>query len=133
MNWSQRLQGVDNTGVAYVVGGRPRELLVRPSATRMASYGIAALDLSRASRRRTSASWPAASTRNDQDVRVQAGQFIGDARELRSLVVGVWSGRPVYLRDVADGQDGPAEFADYVRFHRGLAWDHRRRRGPRAA
>ena len=27
-----RLQGVNNAGFAYVVGGRPRELLIRPSA-----------------------------------------------------------------------------------------------------
>ena len=45
-----RLQGVNNAGLSYVVGGRPRELLIRPSATRMASYRISALDLSRAFR-----------------------------------------------------------------------------------
>jgi multidrug efflux pump subunit AcrB len=124
-----RLQGVDNAGVAYVVGGRPRELLIRPSATRMASYGIAALDLSRAIQASNASVVAGTFDRNDQDVRVQAGQFIGDARDVQDLVVGVWSGRPVYLRDVADVKDGPGEFADYVRFHRGLAWDHPKEEG----
>ena len=41
-----------------------------------------------------------------------------------NLVVGVWNGRPVYMRDVAEVRDGPGEFEDYVRFHRGLAWTH---------
>jgi multidrug efflux pump subunit AcrB len=67
--------------------------------------------------------------RNDQDVRVQAGQFIADAQDLRNLVVGTWNGRPVYLRDVAEVTDGPGEFLDYVRFHRGLAWDHPKEEG----
>jgi multidrug efflux pump subunit AcrB len=119
-----RLQGVDNAGLAYVVGGRPRELLIRPSAARMASYHVAALDLSRAIQGSNSSVLAGTFDRNDQDVRVQAGQFLGDAQDVRNLVVGTTNGRPVYMRDVADVTDGPGEFLDYVRFHRGLAWDH---------
>src|ERR1035441_4287562 len=93
-----RLQGVENAGVAYVVGGRPRELLIRPSAARMASYRIAALDLSRPIQASNSSVLAGTFDRNDRDVRVQAGQFIADARDLQSLVVGASNGRPVYLR-----------------------------------
>jgi multidrug efflux pump subunit AcrB len=124
-----RLQGVENAGVAYVVGGRPRELLIRPSAARMASYRIAALDLSRAIQASNSSVLAGTFDRNDRDVRVQAGQFIADARDLQNLVVGASNGRPVYLRDVAEVRDGPGEFLDYVRFHRGLAWDHPKEKG----
>jgi len=124
-----RLQGVDNAGVAYVVGGRPRELLIRPSAARMASYRIAALDLSRATQASNSSVLAGTFDRNDRDVRVQAGQFIADARDLQNLVVGASNGRPVYLRDIAEVRDGPGEFLDYVRFHRGLAWDHPKEEG----
>jgi multidrug efflux pump subunit AcrB len=124
-----RLQAVDNAGAAYVVGGRPRELLIRPSATRMASYHVAALDLTRAISASNSSLQAGSFDRSDRDVRVQAGQFIADARDLQNLVVGAWNGRPVYLRDVADVEDGPGEFQDYVRFHRGLAWDHSKEEG----
>lgn len=124
-----RLQGVENAGVAYVVGGRPRELLIRPSAARMASYRIAALDLSRAIQASNSSVLAGTFDRNDRDVRVQAGQFIADARDLQNLVVGASNGRPVYLRDVAEVRDGPGEFLDYVRYHRGLAWDHPKEEG----
>ena len=124
-----RLQGVENTGVAYLVGGRPRELLIRPSAARMASYRISALDVSRAIQGSNSSVLAGSFDRNDQDVRVQAGQFIADARDLQNLVVGASNGRPVYMRDVAEITDGPGEFTDYVRFHRGLAWNHPREEG----
>jgi multidrug efflux pump subunit AcrB len=124
-----RLQNVDNAGLAYVVGGRPRELLIRPSAARMASYRISALDLSRAIQGSNSSVLAGSFDRNDQDVRVQAGQFVADARDLQNLVVGAGNGRPVYLRDVADVTDGPGEFTDYVRFHRGLAWNHPKEEG----
>ena len=124
-----RLQGVDNAGVAYVVGGRPREILVRPSAARMASYRISTSDLIRAIQAANASAQAGAFDRNDENARVQVGQFIADARDVQNLVVGVWSGRPVYLRDVADVTDGPGEFTDYVRFHRGLAWDHAKEAG----
>ena len=124
-----RLQSVNNAGLSYVVGGRPRELLIRPSAARLVSYRISALDLSRAIQASNSSVLAGTFDRNDQDVRVQAGQFIADAQDLRNLVVGAWNGRPVYLRDVAEVTDGPGEFQDYVRFHRGLAWDHPKEQG----
>lgn len=124
-----RLQGVENAGVAYVVGGRPRELLLRPSAARMAAFRVSALDLERAIQGSNSTVQAGSFSRNDQDVRVEAGKFITDARDLQSLVVGVWNGRPVYMRDVAEIRDGPGEFEDYVRFHRGPAWNHPKEEG----
>ncbi len=124
-----RLQSVPDAGTAYVVGGRPRELLIRPSAARMASYAVSPLDLSRAIQASNSSVLAGTFDRNDRGVRVQAGQFIADARDLRDLVVGASNGRPVYLRDVADVTDGPGEFLDYVRFHRGQAWSHPKEEG----
>lgn len=124
-----RLQGTDSAGVAYVVGGRPRELLVRPSAARMAAYRITAIDLSRAIQASNSSLVAGTFDRSDRAVRVQAGQFISGSRDLQDLVIGVWNGRPVYLRDVADVTDGPGEHLDYVRFHRGPAWDHPKEAG----
>jgi multidrug efflux pump subunit AcrB len=117
-----RLQSVPNAGTAYVVGGRPRELLVRPSAERMAAYGISALDISRAIQASNASALAGTFDRNDRGVRVQTGEFIAGARDLRELVVGAFNGRPVYLREVAEVTDGPGEFQDYVRFHRGRAW-----------
>lgn len=124
-----RLQGVENTGVAYVVGGRPREILIRPSAVRMAGFRVSASDLARAIEATNSRLQAGSFARNDQDMRVEAGQFVNGAQELRNLVVGVWNGRPVDLQDVAEVRDGPGEFLDYVRFHRGLAWDHPKEEG----
>lgn len=124
-----RLQGVDDAGLAYVVGGRPRELLVRPSATRMASYGISTTELSRAIQASNFSVAAGTIDRNDRGLTVQAGQFISGARDLEGLVIGARSGRPVYLRDVADVTDGPGEILDYVRFQRGQAWKHPKEEG----
>lgn len=118
-----RLQSVPDASLAYVTGGRPRELLVRPSAARMASRGVTLLDLHRAIQAANASAPAGVFDRNDTAVRVQAGQFLTSAADLRELVVGVYGGQPVYLRDVAEVADGPGEPLEYVRFHRGPAWN----------
>ncbi len=52
---------------------------------------------------------------NDQLIQVEAGQPFENARQLRDLVVGVFDGAPVFLKDVASVEDGPEEVASYVR------------------
>ena len=48
-------------------------------------------------------------------MRVEAGEPFSSARQLRDLVVGVFDGRPVFLKEVAQVEDGPEEVNNYVR------------------
>src|SRR5581483_8545158 len=51
------------------------------------------------------------------EFKVEAGNFFTRPEDLRQVVVGVHSGRPVYLRDVVEKlEDGPAEPDSYVMF-----------------
>jgi multidrug efflux pump subunit AcrB len=60
-------------------------------------------------------------TSNNQSVVVETGAFLRDASEVGNVVVGVFGGKPVYLRDVAEIVDGPEEPSQYVLFGRGAA------------
>ena len=55
----------------------------------------------------------------DQAIRLQAGQFLTTAEAVENLVVSVDDQRPVFLKQVAEVLDGPAEattlLADRVR------------------
>jgi multidrug efflux pump subunit AcrB len=54
---------------------------------------------------------------NNQEIRVDAGNLFASREDLEAVVVGVVSGRPVYLRDVAEKiVDGAADPANYVVF-----------------
>ncbi|HYR05506.1 MAG TPA: efflux RND transporter permease subunit, partial [Gallionella sp.] len=59
--------------------------------------------------------------RDNREVLVQTGSFLSDANEVRQLVVGVSGGKPVFLRDVADVQDGADQPASYVWLGTGVA------------
>ncbi len=112
---TQRLAGVQDVSRAYVVGGRPRVVQVLMDPDRMAAYQVSPLEIQRAIQganvRQTAGDFRS----KDQLIRVEAGQPFDDARQLRDLVVGVFDGRPVFLKDVASVEDGPEEVASYVR------------------
>ncbi len=60
-------------------------------------------------------------TSQDRTVLVETGGFLKDAAEVGRVVVGVFEGKPVYLRDVAEIVDGPEEPSQYVLFGYGAA------------
>jgi len=112
---AQRLAAVQDVSRAYTVGGRPRVVHVLMDPDRMAAYHVSPLEIQSAIQganvRKTSGEFRA----KDQLIRVEAGQPFDDARQLRDLVVGVVDGRAVFLKDVAQVEDGPEEVGSYVR------------------
>ncbi|BBI98632.1 multidrug transporter AcrB [Ferrigenium kumadai] len=58
---------------------------------------------------------------DNREVLVQTGSFLSDANEVRQLVIGVADGKPVFLRDVAEVQDGADQPGSYVWFGTGPA------------
>ena len=60
-------------------------------------------------------------TSDDQSVTVETGAFLKDAADVGNVVVGVFGGKPVYLREVADVVDGAEEPSQYVFFGDGAA------------
>jgi multidrug efflux pump subunit AcrB len=55
-------------------------------------------------------------TTGNNEVLVETGGFLKTAEESGNVVIGVFSGRPVYLREVAEIVDGGEEPTQYV-FH----------------
>jgi multidrug efflux pump subunit AcrB len=58
---------------------------------------------------------------NNREVLVQTGNFLGSANDVSQLVVGVTDGKPVFLHDVADVQDGADQPSSYVWLGTGAA------------
>ena len=110
-----RLAAVPDISRAYVIGGQPRQMHVYLDPDRLQAYGLDPLTVEAAIRAANVTRTAGQFKRSDAVVRVEAGSAFEDAEQLRQLVVGVWSARPVLLKDVADVVDGPAEADSYVR------------------
>ena len=106
------LQGIPRTSEVNVVGGRPRTVQILIDPERMGARKTTAADvvsaLAVSNVLHSAGSW----VMENQSVRLEAGDFIEDVAQLETMVVNVVDGVPVYLRDVARIEDGPAE-ADF--------------------
>jgi multidrug efflux pump subunit AcrB len=118
---ADRLARIESISLVQVMGGRPRQLLVKLSPESMAGRNTSPGEIARAVRGANITVSAGTFARVDLQAMVDAGQSLVTPDELADVVVGVWQGQPVFLKDVADVQDGPAEPANYVRYSRGPA------------
>ena len=112
----REIKSIDDVSQTQVIGGERRQIRVLLNPGRMAGYGVAPAALmgtiDRANQRLQVGEFAAA----NQEYNVETGDFLRNADDVGRVVVGVSSGRPVYLRDVAEVRDGPEEPANYVLF-----------------
>ncbi len=109
------LQGVSDTARTEVVGGRRRQIRVQLDPERMASRQVTALDVDRVLRGANINVHAGVLRTENKEISVESGPFVQTTREAETLVIGVFAGRPVYLRDVATVTDGPEEPRNYTR------------------
>lgn len=116
-----RLQEIANTSRSFVVGGRPRRVRVLLDPESLAAHNLCALEVGRALAGQN-VNVPAGSLRYfNREILVDVGPFFHRPEEVEEAVVGVYQGRPVYVRDVARVLDGPDEFESYTRIGFGPA------------
>ncbi len=100
--------------VAHVIGGQRRQVRVVLDASRLRAYGLSALQIIGTLQNANFIRPSGAFAEGNKEYLVDAGGFLKNADEIGALVTGVYNGRAVYLRDVAEIKDGPEEPADYV-------------------
>ncbi|MBI5117762.1 efflux RND transporter permease subunit [Candidatus Poribacteria bacterium] len=120
-----RLQGVKNAARTFMVGGRERQIRVGLDVEKLASRGLTPLEVANSIRVANVTLSAGSFTRNGVENVVRGGIFFSSPEEVKELVVGVYDGRPVYLKDVADISDGPAEVTTYSRVNFGAAAEHK--------
>jgi multidrug efflux pump subunit AcrB len=107
------LQAIPDTNRVWVTGGRPRHIRVELDVQRMASRRTSPLQIARALQLSNLQVRAGEFEQQNQSFVVESGTFFEDVSQLQRLVVQVVEGRPVYLQDVADIRDGPAEPQGY--------------------
>lgn len=110
-----RLQTIPDTGRAYVVGGRKRQIKVLLDPEKMASRLVSALEVERALKGANVNRQAGSMDVLNREIVVDAGPFLKQAEDVNDVVLGAHEGRPVYLRDIATVSDGPEEVSSYTR------------------
>jgi multidrug efflux pump subunit AcrB len=104
-----------------VIGGARRQLRVLLDPARLASRNLSVAEvlprLTQANRQVVSG----ALTSNNQEAIIETGGFLANAQDVGNVVIGVFAGKPVYLREVAEITDAAEEPSQYVFFGSGAA------------
>jgi multidrug efflux pump subunit AcrB len=96
-----------------LIGGAKRAIRVLLDPVRLASRGLSSAGLAPMLQQANRQFRAGGLTTANQEVLVETGAFLQSAEDVGNVVVGVYSGRPIYLRDVADIVDGSEEASQY--------------------
>jgi len=125
------IRAVPDVSETCLIGGQRRQIRVQVDPKRMAAYhvdpSVVLTAIERANHEQSAGKFE----RENVEHLVKVGDFLRSAEEVERLVVGAWSGRPVYLKDVATITDGPEEASDYVLFSTGPGRSSETVSGPR--
>jgi multidrug efflux pump subunit AcrB len=110
-----RISEVADVSRTQIVGGRKWEVRVELIPERMTGYGVSTLEVERALRETDASVTAGTFKRRNKEITVTSDSFVASVLEVKTLVVGVHNGKPVYLSDIADILDVPEEANSYSR------------------
>jgi len=113
---NNEIEKVSEVSETKVIGGRSRQVRVVLNREQMAGYNIDALSISQQIQISNQQIGSGAFNSNDTEYLVETGKFLENAEDISNLVVGVYKGSPIYLKQVAEVIDGPEISSQYVSF-----------------
>ena len=128
--WSERYSGYQMRQVAEeaadelkkdaevsevtVIGGQKRQLRVVLDPSRLKAYRMSPLHILQSVQAANVSLSSGTFSQGNKEIIVETGMFLQNAEDIGNIVTGVYSGRPVYLKNIAEIIDGPEEPASYV-------------------
>lgn len=125
----ERLATIRNVNRAYIVGGESRTVQVEVSPDRLQAFQLTLIDVQRSLRAANEVLPGDQIARNDMQIQLRTSAGLRYPQELSDLVVGVFQGLPVYLKDIAKVIDAAPEPQTYVRHGWGSASDFPKHEG----
>lgn len=118
---TDQIKEVTDVSEVKIIGGQRRQIRVLLDGARMSSRELTPAAIIPMLQRSNQQQASGTLAEQNREALVETGDFLTSAEDVGSVVVGVFGGRPVFLRDVATVLDGPEEPADYVMHGYGAA------------
>ena len=118
------LKQVKGTREVQTMGGPGRAVQVNLNPTRMRERGLDMLSV-RAALAGANAGMPSGfvmnpNSKSGQRISIETGYFFESAKDVADVVVGVHAGKPIYLKEVAQIEEGAQQAQQYVSYMPGL-------------
>ncbi|MCB1100544.1 MAG: efflux RND transporter permease subunit, partial [Verrucomicrobiae bacterium] len=115
------IKEVPDVAETTIIGGSRRMIRVLVDPAKLAARNLSLAGvvpvLQQANREHRSG----AMTSFNEEILIESGAFISSPEDVKSIVLGAFGGKPVYVRDVAEVVDGAGEPEHYVSFGTGAA------------
>jgi len=112
------IKQVPDVSAVTLIGGERREIRIVLDEGKLAAYNLSPLQVAGAlglsNRRLPSGQFDSA----NREYLLETGEFLRTADDVRNVVAGVASDKPIFVRDVASVSDGGEEPSQYVRMAR---------------
>ena len=118
---TNEIKKIPDVATVTITGGRSREVKVILDKEKMAESHVDFLSISKQMQGSNSQMMSGTLLKNDTAFAVETGNFLSTADEVGNLIVGVNNQQPVYLKQIAQVEDGPATPIQYVFFGQGQA------------
>jgi len=118
---NNEIEKVKGVAITQLIGGRNREVSVILDKDKMAENKIDFLSVAEKIRASNQQSNSGKITNNDTEFLVHTGDFLNSIEDVENLIVGVYKNKPVYLKQIAQINDGPESPKEYVSFGYGKA------------
>lgn len=118
---AEEIKKINDVSEIELTGGLNRKVRVILDQSRLQAYNIDPLQIEHQIRAANQNQTVGSFQHMNRDFIVEAGDFLCNADDVKNLVVGVFGDNPVYLKDVADIEDGPEEVESYVFYGVGAA------------
>lgn len=118
---TSEIEKIKDVAATKEIGGRNRVLKVVLDKDKMSENGVDALGIIQMIQANNNSSQSGSFVNNDTEYLLTTGRFLESAEDVENLVVGTHQNMPVYLKQVANIQDGPSTPKNYVSFGYGKA------------
>ena len=109
-----QIKEVPDVSEVKLIGGQRRQVKVTLDENKLAGYNLAPATLVPMLTQANSQLASGSFSSQNREFLLETGNFLRSAEDVGNVVVGVFAGRPVYLREVSTIADGPEEPANYV-------------------
>ena len=121
---TKEIKKIPNIADVKILGGRSRVVNVILDKDKMAENKLDFLSISKQIQGSNAQMMSGSLLNNNTSFAVETGNFLRNSEEIGNLVVGVNQQQPVYLRQIAKVEEGPATSNQYVSFGFGSAEKH---------
>ncbi|MCC6964084.1 MAG: efflux RND transporter permease subunit, partial [candidate division Zixibacteria bacterium] len=117
----EQIKQVPDVSETHMIGGLRRQYRIQLDPGALAARNLDPLSVIPVLQAANRQNRAGGIVRNNEEIIVETGGFLRDVEDVNRVVLGVFNGAPVYLRDVATVVDGPEELRQVVVFGSGAA------------